>query len=742
MDKQNRLHFGVLLTTIDNNYLYSVWKGIYEYARINDIHLTAYFGCYQSSDDDVAMHVETCFDAIKKDKTLDGLILFTGLLTKHIEIEKIEDFISGLPPHIPVVSVSFPMQNVSSVLVDNTLGIYNAVEHLIKVHGKKKIAFIKGPENHPEAQDRLIGYKNALYDNSIEVDENYIFPGNFSRMSGRKAVADMLDNHMLPVDAIVASDDETAIGVLGLLSERNIAVPNDIAVTGFNDDRSSASFIPSMSTVRQGFFDIGLTSAESIHKQLAGELVEVLQYVTPVFIPRQSCGCYENVYSHIDAEPEVVPGEKDTLFSYAQRIITQIFKYEAPEQSVYNWVKDLTDALTEKPFSRDKFLHLFDDILINFRKFSMEFSLWYEALQTLSSSVEFFAEKDENFHAISSTLFYATTLVYDIRIRKEKTREFQMIDTRVILRRVVNNIIAKFDVDSLAEELYELFTEISIDTTLIGLYRSPIKSDDCDADRSIKTLIGFDGEQKFNSSHNIWNQILFSDYSTIENFDFESERRALFFIPLYFKNEESGIMLMSYNTKTPVEAYETLRINISTAVKGADLMSKVQTLSITDDLTGLLNRRGFFQYAYSRIPHLKRDSDRKPYVMFMDMDGLKHINDTFGHMEGDNAILAFANILRETLREEDIIGRIGGDEFTVFSSVKSDEDGGRVVKRIRKKLEEYNKKKLHPYDISVCIGSDVLTDLTNECFEAAMLNADSLLYDEKTEKRNRGHTRL
>ena len=741
MNKKKRLHFGVLFTTTDNACLCSIWNGIYDYARVNDIHLTAYFGTYQSTDDDVALHLETCFDTIRCSKSLDGLILFAGFLTKHIDINSFTDYISGVPSHIPAVSISYPMPGIPSVLVDNVAGIYDAVEHLIRVHGKKKIAFIKGPDGHPEAEDRLLGYKNALAANGIIYDEGYVLPGNFSRESGSNAVAELMDKRKLSADAIVASDDETAIGVLSELKNRKIAVPTDVAVTGFNDDRASATFIPSMSTVRQGFFEIGSASAETLCKIINGEQVGDVKYVAPVFMPRQSCGCYEKVFSVKELKREDAPAEGDSLASFALRNIIQLFKNTVPQQQVKTWVAGLIDTLKDKPFDRDKFLHLFDDVLVSFSHYSMDFSLWYEALNQLSASVECYAGEVDCLHTTLSTLFYATTLVYDICLKDEKTNEFHLSDTRVILRRVVNNLIILFDVDSLAEELYRLFPELSLNTTLIGLYRTPVKSTEPDADRSIKTLIGFDGDRKFNISHNTWNPILFSDYSTIDSFDFERERRALFFIPLYFRDEEAGVLLLSYDTQTPVEAYETLRINISTALKGAELMSKIQTLSITDELSGLLNRRGFFQYAYSRIPHLSRDSERMPYVMFMDMDGLKNINDTYGHKEGDAAISAFANILKDTLREEDIIGRIGGDEFVVFSSVKSERDGEQVVKRIRDELDRYNSKKLHPYVISACIGNVVLADTTNECFEAAMLSADSVLYEEKTKKRINGLSR-
>jgi len=742
MNKKKQLHFGVVFSTIDNTCLHEIWTGIADYAKENDIHLTAYFGTYQTDDYDFASHLETCFETIVNSKSIDGVILFAGFLAQHIGINNFIDYADLIPKHIPIVSVSYSMPGIPSVLVDNVEGIYSAVDHLIKVHGKSKIAFVKGPDGHPEAEDRLEGYKKALKENCIAIDENYIFPGYFTSESGREAVVEMFDVRKLPIDAIAACDDESAIGVLNELKKRGIVVPTEVAVTGFDDDRFSATFIPSISTVRQGFHEIGLESARVLCRKINGEQIDDIQYISPVFVPRQSCGCFEKEFSNTDSKLDDVPITGDTLLSYALRNTLPLFSNKNIHKELSHiWISDLTDKLTATPFYKDDLLHLLDEILITYNHYSQDFSVWYDVLNHLSSSVEYHSSEVENLHAVLSTLFYATTLVYDIRIKEEKINEFHLSDARVHLRRATSALTIAFDIEVLADELSKSLPGISLNTMLIGLYSTPFKNDDPDASRTIETLIGFDGDKKFKMQHSNSNPILFSDYSTIDGFDFERERRTFFFIPLFFKDEEVGIMLLPYDSQIPVETYESLRLSISTAVKGAELLTKIQTLSITDELSGLLNRRGFFQFAYSRLPHLKRDADRMPFLLFMDMDGLKHINDTYGHNEGDIAISAFSEILKDTLREEDIIGRMGGDEFVVFSSIKTILDGEHLVVRIREKLNEYNKNSSHPYNVQGSIGSVILEAATRECFEAAMLSADSILYEEKMEKKKKGLSR-
>lgn len=736
--EKKRLHYGVMFSTMENTNQHDIWRGIAEYAAANDIHLTAYIGTYQSDDNSVTSFLETCFSTVANSAFLDGVILFSGFLAQNAGIEKFKEHIKKLPEQLPKVSVSYSMPGVPSVLADGFGGTYGAVDHLIKVHGKQKIAFVKGPDGHPEAEERLAGYKKALEDNGIAFDVNYTLPGVFIQESGTKAVTEIIDNRKLATDAIVCCNDQMAIGVLNELKRRNIMVPVDMAVTGFDDDLISASFIPSLSTARQDFFGIGKESADMLSKIIAGEEVPAIKYVPPDFITRQSCGCLEKEFTKLLRDD--ITMITNSMHTYVQHGFSTVFKSVPPEQ-IQEWATALVDGIKEKPFSKERFLSLFNVILVKHHNNYRGLSGWQKALNILTMGVELHSEEVDSAHSILSTLISATAFVHDIQVKDEKSREFSVNGTRNYLRHLTNALVLTFNIDSLIDKLFTTLPSISINTALIGVYSNPVKSDDPHAPRTIDTLIGFDGELKFNMKHNSWNPILFSDYSTFDNFDFNRERRALLYIPLFFENEEVGVILLPYESHIPLDSYGNLRVSISTALKGAELLSTIQTLSVTDELTGLLNRRGFFQFVYSRMQHLRRDPEVQPMVMFMDMDGLKAINDTYGHKEGDVAIAAFAKILQGALREEDIIGRMGGDEFTVFSSVRSKENGEMLVQRIRDKIDDYNEKKLHPYLVSGSIGSVILESLTKETFEAAMLSADSILYEEKMEKKKKGMSR-
>ena len=159
----------------------------------------------------------------------------------------------------------------------------------------------------------------------------------------------------------------------------------------------------------------------------------------------------------------------------------------------------------------------------------------------------------------------------------------------------------------------------------------------------------------------------------------------------------------------------------------------LRNLSLTDDLTGLYNRRGFFTLAAQHLKAARR-ANKEASLIYTDMDGLKAINDTHGHDEGSKALQEVAAILRQTFRSSDIIARIGGDEFVILETY-----GGRTgtpgsVARLQENLRRHNEQKLDPYELSLSIGI-VRGDLDEySTVEALLARGDELMYEEKRSK--------
>ena len=162
----------------------------------------------------------------------------------------------------------------------------------------------------------------------------------------------------------------------------------------------------------------------------------------------------------------------------------------------------------------------------------------------------------------------------------------------------------------------------------------------------------------------------------------------------------------------------------------------LRALLLVDELTGLPNRRGFITLSEQALKVATR-TYRDVLMMFIDVDDLKSINDTWGHLAGDRALIDTARVLKESFRDADIVARLGGDEFVALINVDSDQTAELICNRIQSRVEKHNKKTERGHPLSLSVGAirakaegAVLSDLLAE--------ADSALYDQKR-ARGRAH---
>jgi diguanylate cyclase (GGDEF)-like protein/PAS domain S-box-containing protein len=163
------------------------------------------------------------------------------------------------------------------------------------------------------------------------------------------------------------------------------------------------------------------------------------------------------------------------------------------------------------------------------------------------------------------------------------------------------------------------------------------------------------------------------------------------------------------------------------------MIKKLKEASITDELTGLYNRRGFFTIAREYIALAARRKTRM-FLLYMDMDGLKQINDTFGHHMGDQALLKLAELMHRIFRTSDIKGRMGGDEFAVFP-IDSSLDGVEIaLARLQKSFDEFNAAADRPFRLSVSAGMAFFDPEHPATIEDLLMRADKLMYERKRSK--------
>lgn len=225
-----------------------------------------------------------------------------------------------------------------------------------------------------------------------------------------------------------------------------------------------------------------------------------------------------------------------------------------------------------------------------------------------------------------------------------------------------------------------------------------------------------------NSGLSRWRQILSSDgivQGNIEDYPaaeqaamkaLDIEHKSLLLVPIFAGKEWWGFIgfdeIRCRREWTSVEK-EALRATagaMGTTVQRQRMLSELQALTLTDELTGLNNRRGFTVLSRQQLKIADR-TQHGFWLFFVDFDELKRINDTFGHQNGDMALIETSSILRETFRESDIIARMSGDEFAIITLDDSSDVLDNIVDRFRKKMSVRNAKGDLAYRLSASIGA-------------------------------------
>lgn len=158
----------------------------------------------------------------------------------------------------------------------------------------------------------------------------------------------------------------------------------------------------------------------------------------------------------------------------------------------------------------------------------------------------------------------------------------------------------------------------------------------------------------------------------------------------------------------------------------------LQNLSLIDELTGLYNRRGFMAVTEQHLAAIRRNK-QVPVILYADLDGLKTINDSLGHHEGDRALKKTGDILKDTFRTSDIVARLGGDEFVVLAAIGQEEVADSLTERLQERFDISNAQANRPYQLSISVGV-VHFDSTDTSIEEVTARADRSMYEDKRRK--------
>lgn len=181
------------------------------------------------------------------------------------------------------------------------------------------------------------------------------------------------------------------------------------------------------------------------------------------------------------------------------------------------------------------------------------------------------------------------------------------------------------------------------------------------------------------------------------------------------------------------------RVLVQSGTRLKELQGELRRMGTSDALTRLMNRRGFLPTAEHQLKVAKR-THQPIALMFLDLDGLKKVNDTLGHAAGDRMITEGAFVLRETFRASDLIARVGGDEFCVLFAAESYHTAKIALTRLKNAVDEANTQEGRPFSLSFSAGV-AMFDPEDPCtLDQLIALADQQMYARKRAKRSEAET--
>ena len=216
----------------------------------------------------------------------DGLLVFTSSLELN-ELYRLQsiNFPLVLMHQTPPDGLNIPV-----VTVENKDGAEKLVGHLIEKHGRRRIVFLRGPQDHEDSQWRQRGYREALKAHKIKFDPKLVGNGYFEEEQAYETIRKMLADGM-EIDAVFAGDDDAATGAIRALKQAGRVIPRDVAVVGFDDVPFARYLSPALTTVRAPIEEVGREAVRQLVRLMNGGQAQALTLMRTELVIRESCGC-------------------------------------------------------------------------------------------------------------------------------------------------------------------------------------------------------------------------------------------------------------------------------------------------------------------------------------------------------------------------------------------------------------------------------------------------------------------
>ncbi len=714
-----RLKIGLLVSHLEDFHTKEICRGATIAAKEKNIDLITIPGRYidppsHNHLNDVLSSNYSAVFLLARELGLDGLVVSAGTIACHIDSEKLEKFLQCFDG-IPMVTIAIKTAGRPCVSVSAQKGVRDAIEHFIKVHNAKKIAFVSGPKGNADAEMRLSVYKDTLLKNGILFDPTLVHYGTFARHR-QLSLEQFIDRNINNVDAFFFANDEMAAAGLDYAEKHSIAAGRKMLLAGYDDIPAAASFTPALSTVRADPSHLGYYSIMLMLDSLSGNSTKDI--VLPSrFIIRESCGCTPSDWISItETDPEKLADnfldELLDIYAGSSTAIKNTADFKNTLHLFFNTVASPgAEALTPELISK---------ICMGLTETDRLFPIPVPRMSELCTKLFAMAEKIVPDKEAEYKLLQAKGEAMRIVSKRAAHIEYELNNKRLNMLVFSNSMLQDFSKSRYSDIYEDVFGELSvanISSSRLYIYPTPCESSSFWTWKypdSMQLCVAFG--KRFNiqldSTRLVPMKCIFEEMCENHN----NSETITVLTPIVHSNVHYGFLITEADFN---EFYyiQDVTVKLSSSLRITSLIGKLnqqleelnnaadtmRIISVTDDLTRLYNRRGFYEYA-GELAHSSDNIGKRAAIFYGDLDNLKIINDHFGHSMGDDALRSAGRSLSISRSMPTISARVGGDEFAMFTLLDDNETADDVLRSIEIFQQDYNSSANQPYDLEMSIG--------------------------------------
>jgi signal transduction histidine kinase/DNA-binding LacI/PurR family transcriptional regulator/AraC-like DNA-binding protein len=558
---------GYLAPRIGNNVSEAFWSGVVDAAERLDANLICFAGGQLRDATGSSSPANIVYD-LASSQVVDGLVSWASSVGGTLTDEEVAHFHLRYHP-LPIISITLPMKGCPTISIDSYAGMRTLIIHVIDVHGCRRLAFIRGPENHYYAQERYHAYLDVLQERDIDFDAALVTrPVDWK--AGAKAAQMLLDERrlrpLIDFDAVVAASDRLAYSALQTLQARGIRVPGDVAAVGFNDSRESQLTMPPLTSVSLPFYEQGERAVEILLAKLAGEKVPELTMLQSKLVIRQSCGCPSRSATLVKERPkEERPYQK--LAAQRGDILTESLQVLEDSKEIVERTDGLITAFYAEMVddAQDTFVPTLENVLRQAIADGDNVTTWHAVIAILRSKVLPYLDTPKQLRA--EDLFeQAQLLIGGAAQQAQAYKEWQTEKHSDLLRQISQALITTFDFGKLSDMLVKQLPKIGIDSYCLALYKNPESPLG-----QARMILAQTGQNHVRLEPG--GRLFPASQLTPEGLLPQHRRYSLVVEPLYFEQEQIGFILFEIGPRDGT-VYEVLRGAISSALKGTLLFQE------------------------------------------------------------------------------------------------------------------------------------------------------------------------